>query len=409
MENGSSGLLVQPLGPVSRKPLLCVGDCMNIQEQQRIYLQTIYAYFHEKAEWPTYSHVDKKLFNIGIDAKEVSASLPNGYANTFRFDSDLGNQAMLSLEAMRKCDGSERDLADFLTAVRFLVDRYKQAEEDHPLITGADLKNQFHMTDDAVARVGTLIFGETVLCSSSGGINVEGYVTWQCRLDREIRRFDGVTTIEDYLKRRNKERVTAHQQATNQLVSLLGNMYRQPNTEDNGAGIETWTRNLTEPNEQTGAKQEVALLNALARLGVPTLFGGDIQCGGPATPRYDLVALNFGAPMQSPTAVLISCKSTTRQPNRTDIALLSDASSMIRAVLPDWLVFGALVNLGEPTADEFSYRQDVRIWKQSHLQALLHAKEYQFIAQFLWTPPWYWNSEREIMWWNTYVAYHKHG
>ena len=57
----------------------------------------------------------------------------------------------------------------------------------------------------------------------------------------------------------------------------------------------------------------------------------------------------------------------------------------VHAFLPGWLVFGALVNLGEPTADEFTYRQDVRIWKQSHLQALLYAKEYWLIAQFLWT------------------------
>ncbi|MFL5626739.1 MAG: hypothetical protein ACJ788_14240 [Ktedonobacteraceae bacterium] len=73
---------------------------MNIQEQQRLYLQIIFDYLREKAEWPTYRYVDKKLFvDQGLDAKELSASLPNGFANGFRFDSDLGNQAMLSLEA----------------------------------------------------------------------------------------------------------------------------------------------------------------------------------------------------------------------------------------------------------------------------------------------------------------------
>jgi len=381
---------------------------MDIQDQQRLYLQIIFDYFHEKAEWPTYRYVDKKLYNdASMDAKEVSASLPNGFANGFRFDSDLGNQAILSLEAIRTCNGSEGDLADFLTAVRFLVEMYKQAEEDHPRVTHATLKNQLHMTDDAIARVGNLILPESILHTSfTGPARSNGYGAWECTLDREVRRFDGVASIEDYLERRNKERNTAHQQVTSQLLSLLGYMYRQPNTEESGAGIRTWISNLTEPNQQTGAKLEVALLNALARLGVPTLFGGDTQCGGPATPTYDLVALDFGAPMQTPTAVLISCKSTTNQPNRTDIALLSDASRKIHAFLPDWLVFGALVNLGEPTADEFNYRQDVRIWKQSHLQAVLHAKEQSFISQFLWTPPWSWNRDLENMWWNTYRAYH---
>ncbi len=380
---------------------------MNIQEQQRLYLQMIFDNFHEKAEWPTCRYVDRKLFNdAGIDAKEVSASLPNGFANLFRFDNDLGNQAVLSLEAICMCNSSEGDLADFLTAVRFLVEIYKQAEEDNPLVTSADLKNHFPMTDEAVARVGKLLAGEGILWRSSS-VAVDGPGTWQYQLDREVRRFDGVASLEDYIERRNRERITSRQQATNQVLSLLGHMYRQPNTEESGAGIQTWISNLTQPNQQTGAKLEVALLNALARLGVPTLFGGDIQCGGPATPTYDLVALDFGAPMQAPTAVLISCKSTTNQPGRTDIALLSDASRRMHAFLPGWLVFGALVNLGEPTADEFTYRQDVRIWKQSHLQALLHAKEYRLIAQFLWTPPWDWDRDKEIMWWNTYRAYHK--
>jgi hypothetical protein len=379
---------------------------MNEQNHQRIYLQTIFDYFHEKTEWPTYRYVDRKLFNdVGLDAKEISTSLPNGFANGFQFDTHLGDQAMLSIDAIRLCNGSEGDLADFLTAVRFLVERYKQAEEDNPLVTNADLKNQLLMADDVIARVGKLIAGESILHRSSG-MNSDGSGFWQFGLDREIRRFAGITSLDDYLERRDKEKITIRQQETSQLLSLLGYMYRQPNSEESKAGIQTWEGNLTQSHQQ-GAKLEVALLNALARLGIPTLFGGDVQCGGPATPTYDLVALRFGAPMQSPTAVLISCKSTTRQPDRTEIALLSDASMKIRAFLPGWRVFGALVNLGEPTADEFTYRQDVHIWKQLHLQALLHAKEYRFIAQLLWTSPQDWDRDTENMWWQTYRAYHK--
>src|SRR6266487_5771878 len=92
---------------------------------------------------------------------------------------------------------------------------------------------------------------------------------------------------------------------------------------------------------------------------------------------------------------------------RYEIRLLSDESIKVRNLFPDWQVFGALVNLGEPTADEFNYRQDVRIWKQSHLQALLRAKEYRHIAQFLWTLPWHWNRASENLWWSSYSAYHK--
>src|SRR2546428_5886316 len=123
---------------------------MNLADQQRIYLQTIFDYFHKHADWPTYRHVDQILLSIDrtIDIKEISESLPNGFANTFRSDNDLDNRAILSIEAIRTCDNSEGDLADFITAVRFFVNKYFEAKEDGPPATGADLKNQLNMTDD---------------------------------------------------------------------------------------------------------------------------------------------------------------------------------------------------------------------------------------------------------------------
>jgi len=391
---------------------------MNLQDRQRIYLQTIFDYFHKHAEWPTYRYVDKTLISIdpNIDAKEISQSLPNGFANNFpSFNNPLDAPAVLWIEAISRCDNSEGDLEVFIAAVHFFVDVVYKSEEDQPLVTGADLKNHLNMTDDAINRVVKMISVEPRLCSATSS---DSYETWVCRLDREVRRFYGVASIDDYLERRDKERITARQKATSQVTTLLGHMYRQPNGDDFEAGIATWIKNLTEPNQQTGAKLEVALLNALARLGVPTLFGGNIERigpnsgsveqSGPSTPVFDLVALNFGVPMvYPPTAVLISCKSTRNQPKDIEIRLLSDESAKVRNLLPGWLVFGALVNLGEPTADEFNYRQDVRIWTQSDLRALLHAKEYRYVAQFLWTPPSQWKKDREIMWWNEYIAQHR--
>lgn len=383
------------------------------QEQQQLYLNMIYAYFHEHAQWPTYHYIDKKLFReMGIDTKEVSTSLPDGFANGFRFASDLDQQARLSLEAIQVCDDSTEDLQDVLTVIRFMANIYKQSEEDTPLVTDADIKQQLHMADDVIARACNILAGEGNLFRSTS-MPQNGSGIWQFGLDRPIRQFDGVTSIDGYLERKNIERSTARQQTTQQLKSFLGYMYRKPGSENAEAGMSVWVKNLTEPNEETGVKLEVALLNALARLGVPTLFGGDVphlepksgdrKQTGPATPVFDLVAVRYSVHiLQSPTAILISCKSTNKQPNRIDIALLSDESRKVQSLLPDWIVFGALVNLGEPTADEFTYRQDVRIWKQSDLQALLNAKEYQSIAQFLWTPPWNWNRDTETMWQNIY-------
>ncbi len=192
-----------------------------------------------------------------------------------------------------------------------------------------------------------------------------------------------------------------------QLLPLLGYIYRkplEPKDEDIQAGIQLWTQHLTQ-RQGNGAKLEVALLNALSRLGIPSFFAGSAASGGPETPVFDLIALGLFS-NQPPVAVLISCKSKN-QPNLGEIGKLSDDAARVGSLLPDWLVFGALAVPEEPTAQDFNYRQDIRIWKRSHLQAILHAHERKYIDMLIWTPPWHWNSEIEGMWSSTYQANQK--
>ncbi len=192
-----------------------------------------------------------------------------------------------------------------------------------------------------------------------------------------------------------------------QLRTLLGYMYRkplEPRKEDIDTGINSWTQHLTQKQEH-GEKLEVALLNALSRLNVPSFFTGSASSGGPETPVFDLVALGFFT-RNTPTAILISCKSKN-QPNLGEIGKLSDEAARVGLLLPDWLVFGTLAVPEEPTAQDFSYRQDIRIWKKSHLQMILHAHERKHIDMLLWTPPRHWNSDIESAWLSMYNAYHR--
>ncbi len=393
---------------------------MYLHEQQRLYIQTIFEYFRnsENAAWPTFRAIEQEFRRIdrSLDIAEISKDLPYGFAKSFASDRKLDEQAVLSLTAIRECKNSEEDLENFIKAIRFFADIYFNAMNDDPVVTGEDLFNQLDMPKSDILRVGKIFELETALYIASGLYSVNGFVSWQYTLSREIRKFDGVRSIDEYLEKRDNpgSRIIS---PSDQLKQLLGYMYRKPGSEDIKSGFALWTKNLTETNEYTGTKLEVALLNALARLGVPTIFGGDIERpssntdkkvhSGPQTPVFDLVALNFGAPMQVPTAVLISCKSSKGQPKYLEISLVSDESEKVRQLLPGWMVFGALVNLGNPTSDDFQNRNDIRIWTQSDLLAILHARDYKYLADFLWTPPWHWKKDIEIMWWNRYKAYHK--
>jgi hypothetical protein len=398
-----------------------VGGAMQLQEQKRKFVQTIYDYFRENAKWPTYVQLDQIFVDEdeGLDVADISKEMADGYANLFVYSQPWEEPATLSLRAIRECKNSEEDLDNFLRSIRLFADMQKKKVGANDFsITGADVRRELNLPETSVEKVGILIHGEGGGLYNGEGRHIEGRTsTWQFFITRAIRKFRGVESINDYLERRDNPG-SRYIQLSDQIKQLLGYMYRKPGSEDIETGTKIWIKNLTEPNTETktGTKLEIALLNALTRLGIPVLFGGDIerivlatgekQHSGPQTPVFDLVALNYGSPMSVPTAVLISCKSTTNQPSDIDIRLLSNESTKVRGVLEGWQVFGALVNLGEPTADDYQYRDDIRLWKQSDLQIILNARDHKYIAQFLWTPPWQWKQAIDIMWRNMYKAHH---
>ena len=105
---------------------------MELSADQRLYLQTIFDYFHEYGKWPTYRYVDRKLTQIrrDLDIEEIPKSLPLGFATAFAFNHDLNADAVLSVSAIYVCGGSEEDLEDFVKTLIFCVARYFSAEED---------------------------------------------------------------------------------------------------------------------------------------------------------------------------------------------------------------------------------------------------------------------------------------
>lgn len=176
---------------------------MELSENQRLYLQTIFDYFHEHGKWPTYKHVDRKLSQIrrDLDIAEISKSLPIGFATAFAFNHDLNAPAALNIFAIYECSGSEEDLADFVKAIYYGVERYYGAREGETtiVITSDELNEKLSLSELALRKVGLLIKDapEYRIYDSFGNREEDGWWTWT--LSREIRYFDGVTSITGYL------------------------------------------------------------------------------------------------------------------------------------------------------------------------------------------------------------------
>ncbi len=131
----------------------------TLDDDQRLYLQTIFDYFHEHGRWPTYRYIDRRLTQIrrDLNIEKIAKSLPAGFASTYSYTLRLDDEAILSILAIYLCAGSEEELDDFIKTLNFCVERYFSAEEDTVQISSDDLRKHLGMDELSVRKVGLLI------------------------------------------------------------------------------------------------------------------------------------------------------------------------------------------------------------------------------------------------------------
>jgi hypothetical protein len=383
----------------------------KLNDNQRLYLQTIFDYFREHGEWPTHRYLEHTFYHThpDLDIEEVVQNLPDGLTSPVDLRND-SSKATLNVSSIYQIWGSEKELDTFVHVIELCVDTYFRSSDGKPRISSNDIAQyNLQWRKMAIRKVGWLLLQELGIWSSFAEPDVNG--DWSCEITTDIRRFRGVKTIEQYLEKRDQPKKTSDSPKlyADTLRLLLGHMYCKtihPEQKDIEAGITRWEQDLTKPAENDGGKLEVALLNALTRLGIPTMFSGSSKYGGVEKYAYDLIAL--GLFQRRPTAILISCKSSYNQPNLGEIGKLSDAADQVKQLLGSgWSVFGTLAVLGNPSLRIFTDQRDFRLWKKPHLQAILHAHTAESLDQMLWKHPRNWHPDSEKMWRSMYASSHK--
>lgn len=184
---------------------------MELSNIQRLYIQTIFDYFHEQGTWPTYGLVERKISQVHRDfhMREVAKSMPSGFGNGFAFNFDRNQEAVLRIQAVQLCKGSEEELADFVRVLQYCVDKYFSFRENHLDVSSDELNEQLHMSVLSLRKVGRLIEAEGTFWGSYGRKDVEGN-DWMFKLTPGmdgIALYDKVASIEQYLEKldqRNK-------------------------------------------------------------------------------------------------------------------------------------------------------------------------------------------------------------
>ena len=180
------------------------GGETNLTEGQRAALEAVYDVFHEQAEWPSYSFVDRRLHKAHWKADEVLASIPLDWAQFDRYH-PRPSAIALTVAGIAALDDSAEELALFVEAVRWLAGReanYEPPSVTHPgqvTLTSEDFQQSLGapLPRLDLVKLLELLRVEWVTTGSSGP-SEEGAV-WQVTVDQRIRPYVGISDLAEYL------------------------------------------------------------------------------------------------------------------------------------------------------------------------------------------------------------------
>ena len=161
--------------------------------------------------WPTFAQVDRPLLAEGIDAQHVLGELApafvrrEGVGPQFRPDEHV----KLSLPGVAQTSGRDTVIPLFLSVLAFLVGveanhlvedgRFQPEVNRDDLISHLSGARPRQVAEEMTDSVRLVLLEEPAIWESMSGPSAGGDGSWSLHLSREIRRYAGVTTFEEYL------------------------------------------------------------------------------------------------------------------------------------------------------------------------------------------------------------------
>jgi uncharacterized protein (TIGR02391 family) len=179
---------------------------VELTQEQHLYLQFILDNFRADSRWPTHRQVDRFFYQADPDAdiEEIWKSLPSGLTSYLDINL-LDNLASLTLEGIYALESDAPEFALFLWVLDLCGKTYSVSEGD--TVRSEDiLRSHPQWSEAEVKKMGWLLLGEGNLWQSFGGPHPQSG-SWTCTLQRKIRRFHDITTMDAYWKKRESLRL----------------------------------------------------------------------------------------------------------------------------------------------------------------------------------------------------------
>lgn len=179
----------------------------ELTNEQNLYLQRIFNYFHINARWPMHRYLDKAVLEIDpeSESKKLAQSLPEGLLNPLNLDFSPSGKAVLTVPAVYYLQKNASELGAFLQVLKLCVNIYQHSVGDARRISSGTVFQMYPAWfKTTIYKVGLLLGGEADLWTSFELSDER----WSCKLGRNVRRFRDVETIEAYLEIRDTPRKT---------------------------------------------------------------------------------------------------------------------------------------------------------------------------------------------------------
>ena len=171
---------------------------MDLTDQQRLYMQTVFNYFHLNGKWPTYGYLEEYFLDAcpDMDVDEVEKSLPDSFTNGKPVKWQPNLEALLTVSALFLLPDAKNDLAEFVRVLRFCAERYTAVGKEFLEFSSDEISQKLSMSELSIRRAGLLFRGEHDFHNFFETLG-NG---WKCTLIRGVRRLRRVETIEQYLE-----------------------------------------------------------------------------------------------------------------------------------------------------------------------------------------------------------------
>ena len=178
---------------------------VDVTSEQLLYLQFILNYFRQFSRWPTHRQLDQifNQYHPNLDIEDVWKSLPAGLTSYLDINF-LDNQATLTVPGIYAMEPNAPEFALFLEVIHLCVNTFL-ASKSYQVVSEEIIQNHPNWFELSVCQAGYLLLGEPNIWQSFSGPHPQSG-QWSCTVERRVRRFRGVTTIEDYLEKRTPPR-----------------------------------------------------------------------------------------------------------------------------------------------------------------------------------------------------------